>query len=131
MKKTIFTIVGTIVGIILLVIGSVLIGTAGVPDAAEKVLDQIQNNQIEELYQDSQMIIDNTATLEEIQYLIETFDLQNAELVSWGSRGFESELKHIAGTIKLSDGSTKWLTMYFTKTDGELKFSGMELQPIK
>lgn len=125
-KKTFLTVIGTIVGLIVLLLIVVFFTTAGVKQAAEHVLDEFQQGHVESVFNDS--LLAEEMSYDEFQQalLVGTpQDLTQAENVSWNGRGFKNSVKYISGTFTLPSGEEIDLTYSFVKKDGKFILAGI------
>jgi len=117
---------GTVVGIIILILVMVFVGSNGVGDAAEDVLTQLNAGQIETVYQNSALA--QVMTYEEFQTAMQVWtamDLTKAKHISWNGRGFENEDKYIYWTFELPDGLQHYLTFWFQEVEGNMILMGI------
>ncbi|NOZ43864.1 MAG: hypothetical protein GXP45_01685 [bacterium] len=114
----IFAVIGAI---IVIIIASVFLGTTGVKSAANDVMAQFHQGQIESLYKESplsqEMDFSKFATAMGIGT---TMDITKSKLIKRQGRGFENGEKYIYGNFKFTNGKEEVLTLWFQKVDGEL-----------
>ena len=113
-------------GLIVIILAIVFLGTSGVKKAANWVLDQMQQGQMETVYNASVLptvlsYSDWTASM----WVGTPMSIANAELQWWNGRGFEWSEKYIYGTFLFENGQEETLTFWFEEVEDEYVLLGI------
>lgn len=113
--RKIFAVIG---GFIILVLAIVFLWTSWVKDAADNVLDQIHQWQMEAVFDAS--VLPSIMWFEEFSanmWVWTPMNIANAELQWWDGRGFENDEKYIYGTFVFENGQEEILTFWFQEVE--------------
>ncbi len=128
-KKTgkVFTKILAVIGwIVVIIILAVFLSTNGVKKAANEVLDEIHQWQLETVYQNSALANEmNYEDFSKNMWVGTPMSIENAQLKSRNGRGFENNEKYIYGTFTFADGSEQTLTFRFQKVDDKYVLLGI------
>jgi hypothetical protein len=126
MKKTILTILITIVALIGIILAFAFLGSAGVTDAADQILADFKNNQFEKVYNES--LLDDEFTMVQLQEAFGVgtpYDITKAQKKSWNGRGFDGGIKYVWGTFIFPNGEELPLTFKFIEQNDKLVLVGI------
>jgi len=133
MKKVLKILLSIIVVIVLL--GSLIVAgifwmTSGVTQEADKVLTQLHNNKIEEVYKNSAFA--DEMSIEKFKEALGVgtpIDFTKMKKISWTGRGFKNGIKYVDGDFTFSDGETVSIRFAFIVTDGKYILVG--IRPVE
>lgn len=120
-KKILLGVVGFF-GIIFLL---VTFFTAGAGEAADKVMDQISQGNLKEVYGASSSEFQSAVSFQEFEnfvyYNVKNIDLTSTTGHSWNGKGFHNSVKYVYGPVYFANGQTEVMTLTFLEKDGEMQ----------
>lgn len=124
--KKFLKVIGIIAAFIVVIIAIVFLGTSWVRDAANEVVDQISQWQLEAVYNSSALVsIMSYNDFAGNMWVGTPMSIENAKLRWWNGRGFENSEKYIYGTFVFEDWTEEILTFWFEKVEDEYIFLGI------
>jgi len=112
--------------LIVIILAIVFLGTSGVKKAANWVLDQMQQGQMETVYNASVLpTVLSYSDFTTSMWVGTPMSIVNAELQWWNGRGFEWAEKYIYGTFLFESGQEETLTFWFEEVEDEYIFLGI------
>ena len=113
--RKVFAVIGWFVALILAI---VFLWTSWVKDAADNVLDQMHQWQMEAVFDAS--VLPSIMWFEEFaanMWVWTPMNIANAELQGWNGRGFENDEKYIYWEFLFENGQEETLTFWFQEVE--------------
>jgi len=121
--RKILAVIGWFIVIILAV---VFLWTGGVRTAADDVLEQINQWNLEQVYQESALASEMSyQDFSKNMWVWSEMSIVDAKLKWWNGRWFENNEKYIYGTFIFKNGQEETLTFWFQKVDWEYMLLGI------
>lgn len=112
--------------IVVVIIAAVFLGTNWVKDAANNVIDQIHQGQLESVYDASALAKEMSyADFAKNMWIGTDMSIETAELKWREGRGFKDSEKYIYGTFLFKNGEEQTLTFWFQKAEKEYILLGI------
>lgn len=124
--KKFLKVIGIIAAFIVVIIAIVFLGTNWVKNAANEVVDQINQWQLEAVYNSSALV--STMSYNDFaanMWVGTPMSIENAKLKWRNGRGFENNEKYIYGTFVFANWTEEILTFWFQKVEDEYVFLGI------
>ena len=112
--------------LIVIILAIVFLGTSWVKTAANDVVDQLNQGQVEAVYNAS--VLPQVISYNDFaggMWVWTPMSIVNSELQWWNGRGFEGDEKYIYGTFLFENGQEQALTFWFQKFEGEYVLLGI------
>jgi uncharacterized membrane protein YvbJ len=112
--------------IIIFFISFLSVGTRGVQDAAEGIIADFHQGNIEKVYQES--LFPSEWTFQEFNQNMgvgSNYDITKAKKIKWTGKGIKNNEKYIYGEMEFPNKKVLTIVFVFMNQDGELKLMGI------
>lgn len=129
--RKVFIGIGSIIVIILLVVGIALYATSGLLVPIEGQLIALRSGDIVKAYAFTSKDFQNVTSMADFEKFIERYpSLKNNERASFPTREISNHIGTVKGTLIAKDGAATPIEYNLTKEDGEWKIMALSVNPV-